>query len=331
VTLALITGGSGFIGQHLAAALVARGRKVRILDLRPPARNAPELQFVQGSVLDPQAVSAALHGVAEVYHLAALPGMWVPHRSDFHAVNCRGTEIVLAAARERGAPHILHCSSESVLFGRRPAAEISAEDAPVAPDEMPGAYTRSKSCAEMLALRAAAAGAPVVVASPTVPIGPHDGPPTPLTAMLSYFLESRVRGYLDFVMNVVDVRDVAEGLILALERGRVGERYILGGETLRLGELLLRAAMLTGRSSLRIPIPGALAQIVAAGMEFVADHVTHRPPAATVEGVRIALRAVPVSLEKSRRELGYVCRPIEPALRQAIASIIGDRKRSGSG
>jgi dihydroflavonol-4-reductase len=180
-------------------------------------------------------------------------------------------------------------------------------------------------------LRAAAAGAPVVVASPTVPIGPHDGPPTSLAAMLNYFLESRIRGYLDFAMNVVDVRDVAEGLILALERGRVGERYILGGETVRLSELLRRAAMLTGRSSLRIPIPGALAQVVAAGMEFVADHVTHRPPAATVEGVRIALRAVPVSLEKSRRELGYACRPIEPALRQAIASIMSDRKRSGPG
>jgi dihydroflavonol-4-reductase len=318
----LVTGGSGFIGQHLVA-LLAQDRRVRILDLRPPACAPEGVQFVKGSVLDPTAVQQALDDVDEVYHLAALPGMWIPRKDDFHAVNFRGTEVVIDAARERGVPRFLHCSTESILFSPSSSVPVVNEQVSTTLDEMPGAYTRSKILAEQSALQAAASGFPVVIANPTMPIGPHHGNLTPPTLMLQYFLGRRIQFYLDFTMNLVDVRDVAAGLVLAMQRGQIGHRYILGGEDISLRQLLDILSAISGREAVRVPIPAGVAQMTAAIMEFFADRVTHRLPAATVEAVRIALRSKALSIEKSRRELGYAPRPIEPALREAIASIPG--------
>jgi dihydroflavonol-4-reductase len=320
VTQILITGGNGFVGQHLVAMLLARGGSVRVLDVRSPERASPA-QYMSGSVLDPARVREAFDGIEEVYHLAALPGMWMPRKADFHDVNYRGTEIVLAAARESGVRRVLHCSTESILFGPSNTDPIVTELTRTTADEMPGPYTRSKMLAEQLALEAAASGLPVVIANPTMPIGPHRHT-TPPTEMLRYFLKRRLQIYMDFVLNLVDVRDVATGLLLAMERGRVGERYILGGEDLSLRKLLDSLAAISGRGALRIPFPGEMAKAVAAAMEFIADHVTHRAPAATVEGVRIALRSKALSIEKSRRELGFAPRPIEQALREVIAAVL---------
>lgn len=322
MTHTLVTGGSGFIGQHLVAALVASGRRVRILDLRPPECGLAGTQYVKGSVLDPAPVREALDDVEEVYHLAALPGMWMPDKNDFHAVNCRGTEVVIAAARERGVSRFLHCSTESILFGPSSTETVVTEHVRTTPDEMPGAYTRSKMLAEQRALQAAASGFPVVIANPTMPIGPHRNL-TPPTLMLRYFLKRRIQIYLDFVLNLVDVRDVAAGLVLAMERGQSGQRYILGGEDISLRKLLDMVGAISGRDALRIPVPAGFARTAAAAMEFIADHVTHNPPTATVEGVWIALRSKALSIEKSRRELGYAPNPIEPALREVIASVLG--------
>ncbi len=327
MTRTLVTGGSGFVGQHLVAALLARGDRVRILDLRSPERASSGAEFIDGSVLDPATVRAAFDDVEKVYHLAALPGMWMPRKADFHDVNCRGTEIVIAAAREHGVRRFLHCSTESILFGRSNTAPVVSELTQTTPEEMPGAYTRSKMLAEQRALEAAAAGLPVVIANPTMPIGPHRQL-TPPTEMLRYFLGQRVQFYLDFVLNLVDVRDVAAGLMLAMERGRIGQRYILGGEDVSLRKLLETLAAISGRGAVRIPFPAGLAQGMAAMMEFVADHVTRRPPAATVEGVRIALRSKALSIEKSRRELGYAPRPLELALREVIAIVMAEPVKS---
>jgi dihydroflavonol-4-reductase len=324
---ALVTGGSGFIGQHLVAALLAQGRRVRVLDLRSPTYAAMAVQYVQGSVLDRESLDAALDGVEEVYHLAGLPGMWMRNKGDFHAVNAQGTAIVIAAARKRGVSRILHCSTESILF--RPSCTVSAvaEDVFVTLDQMPGAYTRSKMLGEQQALQAAAAGFPVVIANPTMPIGPHTGNLTPPTLMLQYFLSRRVQIYLNFIMNLVDVRDVAMGLLLAMERGQPGQRYILGGENITLKKLLAIVDVMSGRSALRMPIPAVVAQTTAAVLEFIADHVTHEPPAATVEGVRIALRSQALSIEKARREVGYAPRPIESALKEAVQLILNSNKQ----
>ena len=319
MTCVLVTGGSGFIGQHLVATLVASGRQTRVLDVRPPGRTVANAQYIKGSVLDRELVDQALDGVDEVYHLAGLPGMWVARKDDFHAVNYRGTEVVISAARKRGIARLLHCSTESILFRSSPAGEAGVEDTLLTADDMPGPYTRSKLLAERLAMEAAASGFPVVIGSPTMPIGPHDHNLTPPTAMLRHFLGKRLQFYLDFVLNLVDVRDVASGLILAMERGKVGNRYILGGESIPLKKLLEHVAAISGRDSLRVPVPGRLAEVTAAILEFMADHVTRTPPAATAEAVRIALRSTALSTERARRELGYAPRPIESALRETIA------------
>jgi dihydroflavonol-4-reductase len=323
MTRVLVTGGNGFIGQHVVSALVERNCRVRVLDLKPPTRALLEVHYVSGSVLDSDLVNEALDGVDQVYHLAGLPGMWVPQRNDFHAVNYGGTEVVIAAARKRGIARFLHCSTESILFRRWPSEADVTHDALPSADDMPGPYTRSKMLADQLAMQAAASGFPVVIGCPTMPIGPHDHNLTPPAAMLRHFLDRRLQLYLDFIVNLVDVRDAATGLILAMERGQVGHRYVLGSECISLKEILRLMASLSCRLSALVPVPGRLAEMTAAVLEFIADHITRRPPSATAEGVRIALRARALSSEKAQRELGYAPRPVEPALRETIAFLLG--------
>jgi dihydroflavonol-4-reductase len=328
MTRVLVTGGTGFIGQHLVSALAAGGRQVRVLDLRPPICAVPDVEYLAGSVLDPNLVDEAVRDVAEVYHLAGLPGMWIPQKSDFCAVNYRGTEVVIAAARKRGIARFLHCSTESILFRPSPLPDAASEPCLLPPQEMPGLYTRSKMLAEQFAAQTAASGFPLVIGTPTMPIGPHDHNLTPPTAMLRHFLSGRVQMYLDFIVNLVDVRDVAAGLILTMEQGRIGHRYILGGESISLKKILQLMATISGRRYVSIPVPGRVAEVAATMLEFVADHVTHRPPSGTAEGVRIALRATELSIEKAQHELGYAPRPVEPALRDTIAYLLGAHGKS---
>jgi dihydroflavonol-4-reductase len=328
----LVTGGSGFIGQHLVSTLVARGLKVRVLDLHSPTKAPSEVEYVEGSVLDPDRVAEALRGVEQVYHLAGLPGMWMREKSDFHAVNCRGTEVVLAAARKHGTARFLHCSTESILFRSSACEEAGADYTLPMADHMPGPYTRSKMLAEQRAMEAAASGFPVVIGTPTMPIGPHDQNLTPPVAMLRHFLNKRLQLYLDFIVNLVDVRDVAAGLVLAMERGQVGHRYIFGGESIPLKQVLRLVAENSGRRNFMVPVPAGIAETAAAILELIADHVTRKPPSGTAEGVRIARRATSLSTEKAERELGYAPRPIEPALRETIAYLLdasGDPQPSG--
>ena len=322
MTTALVTGGTGFIGQHLVSALVARGRKVRVLDRRPPVCAVSGVDYVTGSVLDTGLVDETLRETDEVYHLAGLPGMWLPDKNDFHAVNFQGTEVVIAAARKRGIARFLHCSTESILFRPASLQDGNGERSLLPPEQMPGVYTRSKMLAERSAAQAAAGGFPLVIGTPTMPIGPHDHNLTPPTAMLRQFLHGRIQMYLDFIVNMVDVRDVAAGLILTMERGQIGQRYILGGESISLKKILQLMATISGHHTLAIPVPGKFAEATATMLEFISDHFTHRPPAGTAEGVRIALRATELSIEKAQHELGYAPRPIEPALRDTIAYLL---------
>ncbi len=324
MTRILVTGGSGFIGQHLVSELVARGDQVRVLDVRLPTRPMPAVEYVEGSVLDKGLVQEMMAGVDEVYHLAGHPGMWKRDHAEFHAINFQGTENVLAAARKRAIGRFLHCSTESILFRSSRPNQAAAEDAQLSVDDMPGPYTRSKMLADQLALQAAASGFPVIVACPTMPIGAHDHNHTPPTAMLRHFLGGGpLRIYLDFIVNLVDVRDVALGLILAMEKGRLGNRYVLGGDSIALGQVLALMAAISGRRKLFVPIPGRLAELAASVIELKANYVTRRTPAATVEGVRIARRASALSIDKARRELGYAPRPVEPVLQETIARMIG--------
>jgi dihydroflavonol-4-reductase len=172
-------------------------------------------------------------------------------------------------------------------------------------------------------LQAARSGFPVVIGTPTMPIGPHDHNLTPPTAMLRHFLGGRFQLYLDFIVNLVDVRDVAAGLVLAMERGQAGHRYLLGGESIPLKKILRLVTAIRGGSRLHMPVPGGVAKMAAAVLEFISDHVTRRPPSGTTEGVRIALRATGLSSKKAERELGYTARPIEPALRETLTYLLG--------
>jgi dihydroflavonol-4-reductase len=324
MTLILVTGGSGFIGQHLVSELAGRGAQVRVLDIRLPTRPTPGVDYIEGSVLDQDLVRRAIAGADQVYHLAGHPGMWKRDHAEFHAINFRGTENVLTAARKQGVGRFLHCSTESILFGSSKPDHAAAEDARLSLQEMPGPYTRSKMLADQLALDAAASGFPVIVGCPTMPIGAHDHNHTPPTAMLRYFLGGGpLRFYLDFIVNLVDVHDVALGLILAMEKGRVGHRYLLGGDSVPLGQVLALMAAISGRRKLFVPIPGRVAEFVASMIEFNANYVTRRTPSATVEGVRIARRACALSIEKARCELGYAPRPVAPVLQETIARMMG--------
>jgi dihydroflavonol-4-reductase len=324
MTRVLVTGGGGFIGQHLVSELVGRGRQVRVLDVRLPSRLLPTVDYIQGSVLDAGLVARAMDGVEQVYHLAGLPGMWKQDRGEFHDVNYGGTENVLATARKSGITRFLHCSTESILFHTSEQDEAAAEEATLSVDLMPGPYTRSKMLADQLALQAAEAGFPVIVGCPTMPIGPHDHNLTPPTAMLQHFLGGGpVRLYLDFIVNLVDVRDAALGLVLAMEKGRVGHRYIIGGDCLPLGQVLALMAAVSRRRKVFIPVPGQLAELAALMIELRSDYLTRRTPTATVEGVRIARAATPLSIEKAKRELGYAPRSVEPVLHETIAHMLG--------
>jgi dihydroflavonol-4-reductase len=323
----LVTGGSGFVGRHLVDTLRARGDAVRILDIAPLPAGASGVEFLCGSVDDRDAVVAALDGVDCVYHLAGIAHFWRRDPDDFDRVNRRGTEVVLEAAAERGTARVVHCSTESILLPPRRGGRAIDESAPPALSDMPGPYTRSKYRAEQAALEAARRGGDVVVVNPTVPIGDGDHNRTPPAEMFELFLSGRSPFYLDCVLNLVDVRDLAEGIALAAERGRAGERYILGGENLALSDLLPILERLSGRKMPRHTVPSSLALLAGTVAGWIADRVTHSPPKVTREGVVVALRSAPFDSEKAKRELGYAPRSIAGALTE----VVGAFKRKVSG
>ena len=316
----LVTGGSGFIGRHLVTALHARGTQVRVLDLTPPGDLAADIEFVPGSILDPECLDAAMTNVRRVYHLAGISKLWSRDRSDFDRVNAGGTAVVLRAAAARRVERVVHCSTEAILLPKRRGADAHIDETvrPVLSD-MPGPYTRSKLAAEQSVLAAVDRGLDALIVNPTVPIGPGDHNLTPPAAMLSMFLNGQSPAYLDCVLNLVDVRDVATGMVLAAERGRTAERYILGGENVALRDLLTLLERISARPMPKRAVPGWLALALAVVTEWTADLLTGRTPAATPEGVRLALRSGPFDSRKARDELGYAPRPLQDALSDAVA------------
>jgi dihydroflavonol-4-reductase len=319
----LVTGGCGFIGRHLVRALYERGEPVRILDPAPAEDFPVTIEAVRGSVLDPAALDAALANVGRVYHLAGIAKLWTKDKSDFIRINAEGTKALLDAAAARGVGRVVHCSTEAILMSRRRStgASIDETSRPELAD-MPGPYTRSKLIAEQSVLAAVAGGLDAVIVNPTVPIGPGDQNLTPPAAMLLMFLQGRSPAFLDCTLNLVDVRDVANGFIFAAERGRAGERYILGGENIAMRDLLTLVQQVSGRSMPRHSVPGWLALASASVAEVMADVVTGRAPAATREGVRLALRSGPFESSKARNELGYISRGLRDALVDTVQWLV---------
>ena len=324
----LVTGGCGFVGRHLVEALVARGDRVRVLDVSPPRAEDEKVEYVRGSVADRAACDKALEGVDRLYHIAGIAHLWRRDKDDFDLVNRRGTETILAAAAAKRIGRIVHCSTESILLPkhRNGGAEIDETVDPQLED-MPGVYTRSKFLGEQAAIKAARQGMDIVVVNPTVPVGIGDRNMTPPAAMFALFLSGRTPFYLDCVLNLVDVRDLADGILRAGDRGRAGDRYILGGENVALGDLLPTLERLSGRPMPKRRVPAALALATGTVSSWIADNVTRTEPTVTREGVQLALRSAPFDSAKARRELGYAPRPIEQALTEVVEAF--KRRRDG--
>jgi dihydroflavonol-4-reductase len=321
----LVTGGSGFIGRHLVAELLAIGDDVRVLDLDSPMRGDPAVEYVQGSVADRAACEKALDDVERVYHLAGIAHLWQRQREDFDIANRRGTEVMLKAAADKRVRRFVHCSTESILLPRRRNHRAIDESKPPALDDMAGPYTRSKHLAETAALKAAKGGLDVVVVNPTVPIGLGDRNMTPPAAMLALFLSGHTPFFLDCILNLVDVRDIADGIVRAGESGRPGERYILGGENVALKELLPILERKSGHPMPKRRVPGAVALMTGSVSGWIADRVTHRPPVVTREAVILALRSAPFDSAKAKRELGYHPGPIDRPLTEVVEAFKRER------
>ncbi len=317
----LVTGGSGFVGSMLVDELCQQGaQRVRVLDVRAPATAFPDqVDFLQGSILDDTALSQAMQGCELVYHVAAIPDLWLADKQQFHLVNTIGTQKVLAAAARAKVHKLVYTSTESIVVGTSRRKGNADEASAVSLQDMPGPYCRSKFLAEQAARKAAQDGQPVVIVNPTLPIGPGDERLTPPSRMLLGYLNGDYAAYLNSAFNLIHVRDVARGHILAAEHGRIGERYMLAGENLTLRELLAVLQELTGRKMPRAQVPWLLAYGFAAVSEIVADKITHKPPTAPLTGVRLARRPMFFDNQKARHELGLEPVPIRTALQEAIA------------
>jgi dihydroflavonol-4-reductase len=315
----LVTGATGFVGGNLVRELLADGHSVRVL-VRPRSdRRALEgcaVEIAEGDLLDPDSLRRAAAGARHVYHAAADYRLWAPDLRDLYRANVDGTRHLLQAAAEAGAERIIYTSTVGAV-GIPKDGTPGDEATPVSLAEMVGAYKASKFLAERVADEWAARGAPVVIVNPSAPIGPWDVRPTPTGQMIVDFLNGKMIGSVDTGLNVVHVRDVARGHILAARKGRVGERYILGHRNLPLLEIFRMLSSLTGVPAPRLRVPYPVAWVAAAAMEGV-SRLTRRPPAVPLTAVRMARKRMYFSSDKAIRELGLPQTPAETALRDAV-------------
>src|ERR1700736_1069635 len=284
----LVTGASGFLGSHVARQLVARGDEVRVL-LRPSSHNRAisdlSLEYVTGDLRDPPSLERALNGVKRVFHVASDYRLWAKRSNDIYESNVGGTKNLLAAAEHSGVEQFIYTSTVATIAVDRPQPPNEATDARL--DEMIGHYKRSKWLAEQEVLTAAKNGAPIIVAMPTTPVGPWDWKPTPTGKIIVDFLNGRMPGYVETGLNFVGVEECAAGHLLVSEKGKIGERYLLGAENLTLKQVLETLAKLTGLPAPTLKIPHGLA-LGAAYASTIFSRLIGKEPRITIEGVKIA-------------------------------------------
>jgi dihydroflavonol-4-reductase len=316
----LVTGASGFVGSAVARAVLAQGRPVRVL-MRPSSdrRNIADLavEIRLGSLTDAPSLAAAVAGCGALFHVAADYRLWVPDPAAMYAANVEGTARLMEAARDAGVARIVYTSSVATLG--IVAGGAADETTPSRLDDMIGPYKHSKFLAEeVVSKMVREAGLPAVIVNPSTPIGPRDVKPTPTGRIIIEAASGRMPGYVDTGLNLVHVEDVAEGHLLAERSGKVGERYILGGEDLTLAEILGAIARLVGRRppKLRLPV-GAVWPL--AVLAEAAARLTGREPFATRDGLRMAKKKMFFSSAKATRDLGYRARPALDGLAEAIS------------
>src|SRR5580698_2262599 len=299
----LVTGAAGFLGSHVARQLVARGDPVRMLR-RPSSQNRAiadlPLEYVTGDLRDIPSLDRALQGVTRVFHVAADYRLWAKDSKDIYDSNVGGTKNILAAAKRAGVQQFIYTSTVATIAVDRPAHPNEKTDSKL--EEMIGHYKRSKWMAEREALNAAKEGFPVIVAMPTAPIGPWDWKPTPTGKIILDFLNGKMPAYVDTGLNVVAVEDVAAGHLLAAEKGRIGERYILGARNLTLKQILDMLAAIVGRPAPRVRLPHAVALAAGYADEFF-SRIVGREPRIPVEGVKMSRHRMFVRSGKAEREL----------------------------
>jgi dihydroflavonol-4-reductase len=316
---ALVTGATGFVGAAVARALLAEGWQVRVL-VRGASdhRNIASLPVAQavGDLTDAASLEPALEGCEAAFHVAADYRLWAPQPRELYRTNVDGTSNLLDAARRAGVRRIVYTSSVATV-GIPADGRPGAEDSPAGLADMIGHYKRSKLLAEERAREAAGGGVPVVIVNPSTPIGPGDVKPTPTGQIVLDAARGRTPAYVDTGLNIVHVDDVAAGHLLAYHRGRIGERYILGGEDMTLRQILTLIAQLAGRRPPRIRLPHGAVLPVAYVAELYA-RLTGRRTRVTVEGVRMARKRMFFSSAKAVQELGYRWRPPAEAFSDAL-------------
>jgi dihydroflavonol-4-reductase len=317
--LSLVTGATGFVGSAVARALLARGHRVRVLarpnsDRRNLARLAVEI--AEGAMEDPRSLAGAVAGCRYVYHVAADYRIWVPDPAPMFRANVDGTRDLLTAALEAGAERVVYTSSVATL-GLVPDGSAD-EETPSSIDDMIGPYKRSKFAAEEVVRELVRErGLPVVIVNPSTQVGPGDIKPTPTGRLIVEAARGQMPAFVDTGLNIVHVDDVAEGHLAAAEKGRIGERYILGGENMALAEILAEVAQAVGRRPPWLRVPHGVLFPVAIGAELAA-RVTGRDPFVTLDGVRMSRKKMYFTSEKASHELGYAPRPAREAIADAV-------------
>lgn len=312
----LVTGATGFLGWHVARKLIEQGARVRVLARDPQRlRELPGVEVAAGDLLVPATLETAVCGCGVVYHIAADYRLWTRKPEEMFRANVDGTRSLLEAARRAGVEKVVYTSTVGCIGV--PANGVGSEDSPVDPEEMSGPYKRSKFLAEQVALEFASHGFPVTIVNPTAPVGDHDFKPTPTGKIIVDFISGRMPAFVDTGLNIVDVRDVAQGHLEACARGRVGERYILGAENLTLQGIFGLLAEIAGRPAPQLRIPYGVA-LAAGAVSTAWANLTGKEPRAPLDGVRMARKKMWVTHEKAARELGYAPGPARAAFVRAV-------------
>jgi dihydroflavonol-4-reductase len=317
---AFVTGATGFVGSHVARALAEQGADLRLLiRSNSDLKNIQELKAdrVIGDLRDPASIEKAMAGCDVVFHVAADYRLWVREPEQMYRANVEGTRAVLAAARKHGVRRVVYTSSVATM-GFTANGHPADESSPVSLDHMIGHYKRSKFMAEEVALEAGRGGIDVVVVNPSTPVGEQDIKPTPTGRIVVDFLKKKFPVYVDTGLNLVDVTECARGHLAALEKGRSGERYILGGENLTLKQILDKLGAITGLPSPKIRLPYFVALAIGVVDEVVTGRILGREPRATIDAVRMGRKKMFVSCAKAERELGWKTGPVDGALRRAV-------------